>query len=356
MGFRDRVKIGSSYVGDGYPPFIVAEMSGNHNQSLSRALKIVDAAAKAGVHALKIQTYTADTMTLNIKKKGFLIKDAGSLWKGMTLYQLYRKAYLPWEWHKPIFDRCRKLGLIGFSTAFDAASVDFLESLNVPCYKIASFENTDLPLMRKVASTRKPVIISTGMARQDEIREAIAALKLAGCREIILLKCTSAYPASAEGSNIRSIAHLREHYKCQVGLSDHSLGLGVSLAGVAFGACLIEKHFTLRRLDGGVDAAFSLEPEEMKSLVVEANRAWKSLGKVSYGATQQEKKMLIFRRSIYAVKNLKAGEEFTEDNIRIIRPGYGLSPKYYTALIGKRAKKDLKKGVPLNWNLVAGNK
>lgn len=356
MGFKKAIRIGNSFVGEGYPPFIVAEMSGNHNQSLKRALKIVDEAAKAGAHALKIQTYTADTMTLDIKKKGFLIKDAGSLWKGMTLYQLYRKAYMPWEWHKPIFDRCSKLGLVGFSTAFDATSVDFLESLDVPCYKIASFENTDLPLMRKIAATRKPVIISTGMATENEIREAIVTLRRAGCSGIILLKCTSAYPASAEGSNIRSIAHMRKNYKCQVGLSDHSIGLGVALAGVALGACLIEKHFTLRRSDGGVDAAFSLEPGELKSLVTEANRAWKSLGKVSYGPTRQEKNMLIFRRSVYVVNNLKAGEKFTNDNIKIIRPGFGLPPKYYASLIGRIAKKDLKKGTPLDWKLAVDNK
>lgn len=339
-------------IGDNCPPFIVAEISGNHNQSLRRALKIVDEAARAGVHALKIQTYTADTMTLNIRKKGFLIKDKASLWKGMSLYQLYQRAHTPWQWHEKIFKRCKDLGLIGFSTPFDATAVDFLESLGVPCYKIASFENVDIPLIRKVVATAKPVIISSGMASSKEMKESVCTARDAGCKDIIVLKCTSSYPASNDESNLRSIPHMREIYKCHIGLSDHTLGLGAAVASIAFGACLIEKHFTLSRKDKGVDAAFSLEPGEMKSLVIETKRAWQSLGEVTRGPTKEEKKMLVFRRSIYAVKNIKAGDVFTQENVRIVRPGYGLPPKYYFNLIGRKARKDLTKGIPLSWDLV----
>jgi len=338
--------------GNDNKPFIIAEMSGNHNQSLERALQIVEGAAKAGAHALKLQTYTADTMTIDISEGEFSINDENSLWKGKSLYNLYQEAYTPWEWHKPIFDRCKQLGMIGFSTPFDESSLEFLETLDVPCYKIASFENIDLPLIRKVASTGKPMIISTGMATIAELDEAVRTAREAGCQNIVLLKCTSNYPASPENSNLKTIPHMRELFNCEVGLSDHTLGIGVAVAGVAFGASVIEKHFTLSRADGGVDSAFSLEPEEMRNLVVETERAWQSLGNVNYGATLQEKKSMQFRRSLYVVREMKAGEVFTEENLRTIRPGLGLEPKYYENLLGKKISRDVKRGTPVTWDLV----
>lgn len=346
------VIISSKKIGVKQPPFIIAEMSGNHNQSLERALAIVEAAAEAGVHALKLQTYTADTMTLDINEGDFFIDDPRSLWKGHSLYKLYQQACTPWEWHKPIFDRCRELGLVAFSTPFDETAVDFLESLNVPCYKIASFENTDLPLIRKVAATGKPVIISTGMATAAEIDETVREAKKAGCKDIVLLKCTSTYPAEPDYSNLNTLPHMRDLYNCPVGLSDHTLGIGVAIAGIALGASVIEKHFTLSRADGGVDAAFSLEPDEMRALVVESERAWRALGTIKYGPTEQEKSSLKFRRSLYVAKDMKAGEIFTKENLRVIRPGYGLPPKYYDILLGKRVKENIKKGTPVSWDII----
>ncbi|WP_438818014.1 pseudaminic acid synthase [Thermolongibacillus altinsuensis] len=339
-------------IGPNHPPFIIAEMSGNHNQSLERALEIVEAAAKAGAHALKIQTYTADTMTLNLDNKDFKIEDPESLWKGNTLYQLYQQAYTPWEWHKPIFDRARELGMIPFSTPFDETAVDFLEELDVPMYKIASFENNDIPLIKKVASTGKPMIISTGMATLAELDETVRVAREAGCKDLVLLKCTSTYPATPEDSNILTIPHMKELFDCQVGLSDHTMGIGVAVASVALGATVIEKHFTLSRADGGVDSAFSMEPDEMRALVIETERAWQALGEVQYGPTEKEKASLKFRRSIYVAKDIKAGEKFTKENIRVIRPGYGLAPKYYEQLLGKQAKTDIKAGTPLTLDLV----
>lgn len=333
-------------------PFIIAEMSGNHNQSLERALAIVEAAARAGAHALKIQTYTADTMTLDIDNGEFRIDDPGSLWRGKSLYKLYQEAYTPWEWHKPIFDRCRELGMIGFSTPFDETAVDYLESLAVPCYKIASFEMTDLPLIRKVAATGKPMIISTGMAAIAEIDETVRAARDAGCQNIILLKCTSTYPASPADSNLATIPHMRELFKCPVGLSDHTLGLGVAIAGVALGATVIEKHFTLARAEGGVDAAFSLEPAEFAQLVDETHRAWQALGAIHYGQTGAEKKSLVFRRSLYVAEDMRAGDTFTPDNLRIIRPGKGLPPKYYDVFLGKKIARPAVKGTPVSWELL----
>ena len=334
-------------------PFVIAEMSGNHNQSLERALGIVEAAAKTGVHGLKIQTYTADTMTLDISEDEFFINDPTSLWKGNSLYSLYQQAYTPWEWHKPIFDRCKELGIIGFSTPFDATAVDFLESLDVPCYKIASFENTDLPLIRKVASTGKPMIISTGMATIAELDETVRTARESGCQEIVLLKCTSSYPASPENTNILTIPHLRDLFDTEVGLSDHTLGIGVSVASVALGATVIEKHFTLSRGDGGVDSAFSMEPEEMQQLVIETERAWTSLGKISYGITEAEKKSLMFRRSLYISQEMKKGDVLTPESLRTIRPGLGLAPKYYDALLGKTINQDVKIGTPMSWEILA---
>lgn len=338
-------------IGPDHPPFIVAEMSGNHNQSLDRALAIVEAAARAGVNAVKLQTYTADTMTLDTNENEFFIADPDSLWKGKSLYQLYQEAYTPWEWHQPIFDRCRELGLLVFSTPFDETAVDFLESLDVPCYKIASFENTDLPLIKKVAATGKPMIISTGMADVAELGEAVAAAREAGCEELILLKCTSTYPATPEDSNLTTIPHMRDLFNCQVGLSDHTLGIGAAVASVALGATFIEKHFTLDRSEGGVDASFSLEPAEMQLLVQESRTAWQALGKISYGITSNEKPSARFRRSIYAVRDIAAGEALTPENIRIIRPGLGLPPKFYDILIGKQVKLAVKRGTPISWDL-----
>lgn len=333
-------------------PFVIAEMSGNHNQSLERALEIVEAAAKAGAHALKIQTYTPDTMTIDLDEREFHISDPNSLWSGTSLYKLYGEAYTPWEWHKPIFDRARELGIIAFSTPFDDTAVDFLESLDAPCYKIASFENTDLPLIRRVAATGKPLIISTGMATVAELDETVRAARESGCKDLILLKCTSTYPATAKDTNILTIPHLRELFDCEVGLSDHTMGVGVSVASVALGATVVEKHFTLKRADGGVDSAFSMEPAEMAALISESERAWQALGRVSYGPTEKERKSLAFRRSLYIVENMKAGEILTRKNVRAIRPGYGLPTKYMEQLLGKAIKQDVVRGTALSWELI----
>ena len=341
------IKIGKFTLGANHRPFIVAEMSGNHNRSLDRALAIVDAAANAGAHALKLQTYTADTMTLNIKDGPFLISDPKSLWYGRTLYDLYEEAATPYEWHKPIMDRCRELGMECFSTPFDESSVDFLESLNVPCYKIASFENTDLPLIKKVASTGKPMIISTGMSSLIEMSEAVNTARNHGAKDIILLKCTSSYPATPEDSNVRTIPHMREAFNVHVGLSDHTMGVGVSVASVAFGAIFVEKHFTLSRADGGVDSAFSLEPAELKSLVIETERAWQGLGSITYKRSESELKSLVFRRSLRARSDIPAGSIIKANDIAIVRPGGGLPPRHAEELVGKKLTKNLKAGDPI---------
>jgi len=345
-------KIGDRLIGADAPPFIIAEMSGNHNQSLDVALQIVEAAAKAGAHALKLQTYTAETMTLDLTEGEFFIKDPNSLWAGTSLYDLYEKAHTPWEWHAPIFARAKELGMLAFSTPFDDSAVDFLESLDVPAYKIASFENTDLPLIRRVAATGKPLIISTGMASIAELDETVRAAREVGCKDLVLLKCTSTYPATPLNSNVRTIPHLRELFGCQVGLSDHSMGVGVSVAAVALGATVVEKHFTLDRAAGGVDASFSLEPEEMAALVQETERAWQAMGQVHYGVTEAEKKSLVYRRSLYVTRDMQAGELFSADNVRAIRPGLGLAPKHYDALLGRRARQALKRGTALDWAFV----
>jgi pseudaminic acid synthase len=333
-------------------PFIIAEMSGNHNQSLERALEIVDAAAKSGVHALKLQTYTADTMTLDIKDGDFFISDEKSLWKGRSLYELYREAHTPWEWHKPIFDRAKELGLVVFSTPFDETAVDFLEGLDSPCYKISSFENSDIPLIRKVAQTGKPMIISTGMATIAELDETVRTARENGCQEIVLLKCTSIYPTTPENTNLLIIPHMRELFGCEIGLSDHTLGIGVSVVSVALGATVIEKHFTLSRADGGVDSAFSLEPSEMRELVEESKRAWQALGKITYGPMEAEKKSMIFRRSLYITQNMQAGDVLTRENVRSIRPGLGLPPRYLDVVLGKEVSSDVRRGTPLRWGLL----
>ena len=347
------IKVANREVGAGRTPFIIAEMSGNHNQSLKRALEIVEAAAKSGAHALKIQTYTPDTMTIDLDEREFHISDPESLWAGASLYELYGKAYTPWEWHKPIFDRARELGIIAFSTPFDDTAVGFLENLDVPCYKIASFENTDLPLIRRVAATGKPLIISIGMATVAELDETVRAAREAGCKDLILLKCTSTYPATPENINILTIPHLRELFGCEVGLSDHTMGVGVSVASVALGATVIEKHFTLSRADGGVDSAFSMEPTEMAQLVVESERAWQALGQVSYGPTEAEKKSLQYRRSLYVVQDLKAGDVLTQENVRAIRPGLGLPTKYLEQVLGRAVKRDVKRGTALMWSILS---
>jgi len=344
--------IGDRKVGIGQKPFIIAEMSGNHNQSLERALEIVEAAAKSGAHALKIQTYTPDTMTIDLDEREFYISDKKNPWAGSSLYKLYSEAYTPWEWHKPIFDRAHKLGMVGFSTPFDETAVEFLESLNVPCYKIASFENTDLPLIRRVAVTGKPMIISTGMATVAELDETVRAAREAGCKDLILLKCTSTYPATAEFTNLLTIPHLRGLFDCEVGLSDHTMGVGVSVASIALGATVIEKHFTLDREDGGIDSAFSMEPVEMSQLVIETKRAWQSIGRISYGPTEAEMKSLQFRRSLYVVKDLKAGDILTRENVRCIRPGLGLPPKYLEVVLGKVIRQDVTRGTALTFGLM----
>lgn len=342
------IRIAGRTLGADHPPFIIAEMSGNHNQSLERALEIVNAADQAGADAIKLQTYTADTMTLNARGGSFDIRDPESLWSGQNLHDLYKKAYTPWEWHGPIMERAKELGMICFSSPFDETAVDFLEELDTPAYKIASFENNHLPLIARASATGKPLIISTGMATLAELEQAVNTAREAGCEQIVLLKCTSTYPAKPANTNIRTIPHMRELFRCEVGLSDHTMGMGVAVASVAFGATVIEKHFTLARADGGVDSAFSLEPTELSNLVIETRRAWESLGEVRYGPTQAEKKSLIFRRSIYVAVDIKEGEPFTETNLRIVRPGDGASPNLYKELLGRKARRAYKCGTPLS--------
>lgn len=347
------IKIGDREVGPGARPYLIAEMSGNHNQSLDRALEIVDAAAASGADAVKLQTYTADTMTLNVRSPGFVIEDPNSLWAGRQLWELYDEAHTPWDWHKPIFDRAASHGMHCFSTPFDDSAVDFLEELGVPAYKIASFEMTDLPLIRKVAKTGKPMIISTGMGTVAEIDEAVRTAKDAGNDQVIILKCTSTYPATAANTNISTITNMRDAFGVDVGLSDHTMGCGVAVAAVGLGAVLVEKHFTLRRADGGVDSTFSLEPEEFQILRDETERAWQALGRVTYGGTKAEEKSRAFRRSLYIGKDMAEGEELTPETLRIIRPGFGLPPKFYDQLLGKRVKRAVTAGTPVDWDVIA---
>jgi pseudaminic acid synthase len=320
------IKLDKYTIGDGHKPFIIAEMSGNHNQSLDRALEIVQAAADAGAHAIKLQTYTPNTMTIDIKGGLFSIDDPKSLWDGKSLYELYELAHTPWDWHKPIFEKALSLGLLPFSTPFDETSVDFLEELGVAAYKIASFENVDWPLLKKVAQTGKPVIMSTGAARLSDIDEGVSVLRNNGCDQIVLLKCTSTYPATPSNTNLNTIPHMRQLFGCHIGLSDHTLGIGAAVASVALGARVIEKHFTLRRADGGVDSAFSIEPHELSSLVIESERAYQALGEVKYGILKAEEDSLRYKRSVYVVQDVKRGEKFTKENTRNIRPATGSSP------------------------------
>lgn len=333
-------------------PFVIAEMSGNHNQSLERALEIVDAVADAGAQALKLQTYTPDTITFNGNSDEFYIRDNQSLWQDKNLYKLYQQAYTPWEWHKPIFDHAKKRGMIAFSSPFDTTAVDFLESLEVPLYKIASFENTDHILLKKIAQTGKPVIMSTGVASVGDLDESVKLLRQYGCKDLILLKCTSTYPATPESTNLNTIPHLRQLFDVPVGLSDHTMGIGAAVAAVALGAVVVEKHVTLRRADGGVDSAFSLEPDELKNLVVESERAFLAMGQVSYSLTPKEQKSLQFKRSLYVVKSMNAGEPFTPDNVRSIRPANGLHTRYYDEILGKTATTDIPAGTALDWKCV----
>lgn len=341
------IKIGNFEIGSQYKPFIIAEMSGNHNKSLDRAKTIIKAAADCGAQAVKLQTYTADTLTIDHRGGLFDITDKNSLWYGRNLYELYQEAHTPWEWHKPLFDYAQSLGLICFSTPFDETAVDFLETLNVPCYKIASFENNDHPLLIKVAQTGKPVIMSTGVADISDIQESVQVLKENGCKDIVLLKCTSTYPATPENTNLVTIPEMQKLFPdCIIGLSDHTMGVGASIASVALGARVIEKHFTLNRADGGVDSTFSMEPAEMHSVVVESERAFLALGTVQLNVQKVESNSKAFKRSIYVVKDVKAGEIFTKENVRSIRPGDGLAPKYLQDIIGRKASFDLKRGTP----------
>jgi N-acetylneuraminate synthase len=353
MSSTQSIRIAHQLVGPEQRPFIIAEMSGNHNQSLDRALEIVDAVADTGAQALKLQTYTPDTITFNGGSEEFYIRDDKSLWADKNLYKLYQDAYTPWEWHQPIFEHARKRGLIPFSSPFDTTAVDFLESLDVPLYKIASFENTDHILLKKVAQTGKPVIMSTGVASVADLEESVRVLREHGCTELILLKCTSTYPATPESTNLLTIPHMSTLFDVPVGLSDHTMGIGAAVAAVALGAVVLEKHVTLRRADGGVDSAFSLEPDELKALVIETERAQLALGRVNYTLTPKECKSLQFKRSLYVVRDMKAGEPFTSDTVRSIRPANGLHTRYYDTVLGSVATQDIAAGTALAWHLIA---
>lgn len=347
------MKIGDIQIGDSHDPLIIAEVSGNHNGSLERALAIVDAVADAGVQAVKLQTYTADTMTLPLSRDEFSVQDPKSLWAGRSLYELYQEAHTPWDWHEPIFAHARKRGLLAFSSPFDATAVDLLEALDVPAYKIASFENIDLPLIARVAMTGKPMIISTGLATLGEIDEAVRCARDNGCQQLALLKCTSSYPADPADSNLRALPLLAENFGLPVGLSDHTLGIGAAVASVALGARIIEKHVTLDRSDGGVDSAFSLEPAEFAQLREATAVAVRSLGQARLQRTAAEENSLVFRRSLYICKDLRAGDVLTEENLRAIRPGLGLPPKYLSSLLGRKVGRDVGQGTPMQWNLLA---
>jgi N-acetylneuraminate synthase len=345
------IQIGKYVVGPHQPPLIVAELSGNHHHSLERALQLVEVAKDAGVHALKLQTYTPDTITLDVKGEEFLITDSQSLWKGRNLYELYQEAHMPWEWHRPIFERCRELDLLAFSTPFDETAVNFLEELNVPCYKIASPEIVDLPLIRKVAALGKPLILSTGASTLIDIAEAVQAARSVGCQELILLQCTASYPADSNDSHLRTLPHLAQTFDSLVGLSDHTLGIGVAIASIALGACLIEKHFTLSRNEKGVDDAFSLEPHELRALVIESKRAWQSLGSIHYGPLHSERVTHSHRPSLYFVQDVAAGEVVQPHHIRSVRPGRGLPPKEFDHIIGLVLSQSVQKGTAVEWNL-----
>lgn len=342
------LKIGNRNIGSGHPVYLIAEISANHNGSFEVAAKTMEEAKRAGADAVKLQTYTPDTMTLAAKKAPFLIQ-GGTPWDGQSLHELYQKAYTPWEWHEPLFHLAQKLGLDCFSTAFDFSSVDFLEKLRVPVHKVASFELVDLPLIEKMAQTGKPLILSTGMATEEEIRSAVATANGAGAKEIALLKCTSAYPAPANTMHLQTIPDMARRFNVLVGLSDHTLGSCVPVAAVALGACIVEKHFILSRSSKGPDSGFSLEPDEFKRMAQDVRSVSEALGKVNYGPTSDEKKSLAFRRSLFVVAPIKQGEKFTAKNVRSIRPSNGLSPKHYGAILGKEATREIEAGTPLQW-------
>ncbi len=346
------ISIAHKRIASDAPVFVVAELSGNHQQDYDRAEKMIIAAAQAGVDAIKLQTYTADTMTLEIHQDEFMIYEEKSLWQGNSLHQLYQQAATPWEWHKDLFAKAESLGLIAFSSPFDASSVDFLENLNVPCYKIASFENNDLPLIKKVADTGKPIILSTGMASIEEIDEALETIYECGNDQVILLKCTSNYPALLSDANLTTINDMQQRFSTLVGLSDHSQGLQVAITATALGACFVEKHFVLDRSLGGVDAQFSLEPREFKQLVESIKQVKESLGHIKYGGSANEQSEKKYRRSVYCSKDIKKGECFTIDNIKIIRPGFGLPPKFYQQLINQPAQQDILRGTAISWSHV----
>ena len=346
------VEINGRYIGPGYLTYIVAEMSANHNQDFDQAVKIVEAAREAGADAIKLQTYTPDTLTIDCDNEYFQIR--GTLWDGRTLYDLYGEAYMPWEWQPKLKVIAEEIGIDLFSTAYDSSAVDFLEEVGVPVHKIASFENVDILLIEKMARTGKPLIISTGMVTLGEIEEAVQAARNAGATQIALLKCTSAYPAPPGEMNLRTIPHLSEAFNVPVGLSDHTLGIAVPVAAVAMGACIIEKHFTLSRDIPGPDSAFSLEPHEFKTMVESVRVAEKALGQVSYRVTEHEAASRVFRRSLFVVKDVKAGEVFTEENVRCIRPGHGLPPRHLKDVLGQRAAHDVERGTPLSWPHIAG--
>lgn len=345
------IKIGKYSIGPNNPPFIIAELSANHNGSVEKALELIDKAKGAGVHAIKLQTYTPDTITLDINKGEFLITDPTSPWKGRSLYDLYKEAYTPWDWHDQLFKRCMEWGLIGFSTPFDESAVDFLEEFEVPCYKIASLEIVDIPLIKYVASKGKPIFMSTGGATEQEISEAVAAAKGAGCPDIILMKCTLDYPAKAEDMNLRTIPDMAKKFDTLMGLSDHTIGTGVAIASVALGACAIEKHLTaVRGREGGVDSAFSSEPAEFKMLVDESKKAWQALGSIKYGPLPVESSSYSHRPSIYFVEDIPAGTVIGPKHVRTIRPANGLPPKEMDRVLGSTLKQSVKKGTPVSWN------
>jgi len=346
------IEIGNRRIGHGYSPYIVAEISANHHQQFDEAVKLIEAAKKAGADAVKLQTYTPDTITIKCNASEFQIS-GGTLWDGKTLYDLYGEAYMPWEWQPKLKKVADDLGIELFSTPFDKTAVDFLEEMGVPVYKIASFEIVDIPLIEYIASKGKPMIISTGMATQDEIDEAIQAARRGGARQIALLKCTSAYPAPPEEMNLRAIPNMARKFKVPIGLSDHTLGIAIPVAAVALGACIIEKHFTLSRSVLGPDSAFSLKPDEFKTMVEAVRTAEKALGKISYKVSEQETKSRVFRRSLFVVKDVQKGEVFTEENVRSIRPGYGMHPRHFKDVLGRRAARDIHRGTPLSWELMS---